>query len=90
MRKFLTSLFLIANLGLGVSVFAQETFPHNGPRDKRPEAVIFTHVNLIPTVTIENAAPKGFWKSLWFWLKFLEIRLRFVALLVITGIVVGY
>lgn len=41
-------------------------------------------------MTTENAAPKGFWKRLWFWVKFLEIRLRFVALLVLTGIVVGY
>jgi len=41
-------------------------------------------------MSIENTAPKGFWKRLWFWIKFLEIRLRFVALLVITGIVVGY
>lgn len=41
-------------------------------------------------MTIDSTAPKGFWKRLWFWVKFLEIRLRFVALLVLTGIVVGY
>ncbi|MCC6546828.1 efflux RND transporter periplasmic adaptor subunit [Candidatus Sumerlaeota bacterium] len=41
-------------------------------------------------MTTENTMPKGFWKRLWFWVKFLEIRLRFVFLLVLTGIVVGY
>lgn len=41
-------------------------------------------------MSAESAAPKGFWKRTWFWIRFLEIRLRFVALLVITGIVVGY
>lgn len=49
MRKYLTSIILIASLSLGVSASAQETFPHNGPRDQRPESVIFTHVNLIPS-----------------------------------------
>lgn len=41
-------------------------------------------------MSTENAPPRGFWKRLWFWIKFIEIRLRFVILLVITGIVVGY
>jgi len=42
------------------------------------------------TMPADREAPKGFWKKTWFWIKFLEIRLRFVALLVLTGLVVGY
>lgn len=41
-------------------------------------------------MSVENTVPQGFWRRTWFWIKFLEIRLRFVALLVVTGLVVGY
>jgi len=37
-----------------------------------------------------NLVPQGFWRRVWFWIKFLEIRLRFVVALALTGLVVGY